>query len=55
MIESGWYMCPTVLSGRVFGINHTPNNYWVTFLEVLIYSQEAIQLQALETRIIAGN
>jgi len=56
MIDSGWYMCPTALSGKVFGILQELNNNSnpVNFLEVMVYSQEAIQLQALETTLL-GN
>ncbi len=40
MTDGGWYLCPTSLSGTVFGI-YSPTDY-VTFVEAMAYSQEAI-------------
>jgi hypothetical protein len=38
--DGGWYLCATSMTGTVFGIYNT-NNY-VTFVEAMAYSQEAI-------------
>jgi hypothetical protein len=46
MTDGGWYMCPESMTGTVFGI-HSFVNMISSFREVMLYSQEAIQLKAL--------
>ena len=45
MTAGGWYMSTSPLSGTIFGI--IANTNWFTFREVMLYSQEAIQMNAL--------
>ena len=50
MTDGGWYLCATSMIGTTFGFYSTTN--FVTCMEVMAYSQEAIQLNALSTSII---
>jgi hypothetical protein len=52
MPDGGWYMCPTSLSGITFGIYSTTN--YITFMEVMVFSQEAIQLRSGVTMSFIG-
>ena len=52
MPDGGFYMCSSIMKGNVFG-------FWIytdyfNFQEAMAYSQEAIQMNALSTSIIAG-
>lgn len=62
MPETGWYMCPNALNGTVFGFWHDVGVNWQSYpihtflglIEVMVYTQEAIQLNALSSTIISG-
>ena len=44
VLDGGWYVCPTSLSGIIFGLYSTTD--YITFMEIMAYSQEAIQMNA---------
>ena len=44
MNAGGWYLCPESMTGTVFGI-YSYN--FLSFMESMLYSQEAIQMNAL--------
>jgi hypothetical protein len=46
MTDGGWYMCPESMTGIIFGI-HSFVSRISSFREVMLYSQEAIQMKAL--------
>ena len=46
MTEGGWYMFPQSMTGTIFGIYSFANGI-SSFREVMLYSQEAIQMKAL--------
>jgi len=55
MTESGFYMCTPALPGKVFGIYYVAAEVlYVNFLEVMVYTQEAIQLNALSSTVLTG-
>jgi hypothetical protein len=45
MTDGGWYGCPNSMIGTTFGV-YTISNY-LNFVEVMAFSQEAIQMKAL--------
>jgi hypothetical protein len=45
MIDSGWYMCLDSMTGTIFGLYSTTDLF--DFVEIMLYSQEAIQMNAL--------
>jgi hypothetical protein len=52
MKDGGWYMCPEPMIGTTFGVYTSTNDFYsaddyLTFIEVMAYSQEAIQMNAL--------
>ena len=42
MNSAGWYLCPTSMTGIVFGIYSIDNSVEFAFMEAMAYSQEAI-------------
>lgn len=49
MSDGGWYACPNLMTGRVFGFYVTGTNATPAcfdFMEVMSFTQEAIQLKA---------
>ena len=50
MTDGGWYLCPTSIIGTTFGV-YTTTDY-LSFMDVMAYSQEAIQLNALSVSFI---
>jgi hypothetical protein len=46
MTAGGWYMCSNSMTGTVFGIYSSANEI-SSFREVMLYSQEAIQMNAM--------
>jgi len=44
MTDGGWYPCPKSLTGNTFGVYSTTKV--LNFMEVMAYSQEAIQTNA---------
>ena len=51
--DGGWYLCPTSITGTIFGF-YTTSEY-LHCLEVLVYTQEAIQLHGLSTAFVGIN
>ncbi len=45
MTDGGWYMCLDSMIGTIFGIYSTTD--FIDFTEIMLYSQEAIQMNAL--------
>ena len=45
MTDGGWYMCLDSMTGTIFGIYSITNS--LDFTEILLYSQEAIQMNAI--------
>ena len=54
MTDGGWYFCPTAMIGTTFGVYETTTVY-VSFMEVMAYSQEAIQMNALSVSFVGVN
>jgi hypothetical protein len=49
MSDGGWYACPNLMTGTVFGFYVTDKNasfVCFNFMEVMAFTQEAIQLKA---------
>ena len=53
MTDGGWHPCPYSMIGTTFGVYSKQNN--VNFLEVMAFSQEAIQMNALSMSFIGIN
>ncbi len=53
MTDGGFYMCSSIMQGKVFGFWGYADYY--NFNEAMAYSQEAIQMNALSTAIISGS
>ena len=47
MTDGGWYACPNSIIGTTFGV-YTKSTY-VNFVEVMAYSQDAIQILPAST------
>jgi hypothetical protein len=47
MSDGGWYACPNSMTGTVFGFYAT-TNVCLNFMEVIAFTQEAIQMKASE-------
>jgi hypothetical protein len=47
MTNGGWYMCQDSMTGTIFGLYSTTD--YIDFVEIMLYSQEAIQMNALES------
>ncbi len=45
MTDGGWYMCLDSMTGTIFGLYSTED--FLDFTEIMLYSQEAIQMNAL--------
>ncbi len=45
MNDGGWYMCLDSMTGTIFGL-YSPTDF-LDFTEIMLYSQEAIQMNAL--------
>jgi hypothetical protein len=45
MPDGGWNMCPSSMTGIVFGVYTTLTT--MNFIEAMAFSQEAIQMNAL--------
>ena len=44
MSDGGWYSCPSSIIGTTFGV-YTKTTF-VNFVEIMAYSQDAIQMNA---------
>ncbi len=51
MTNGGWYMCLNSMTGTIFGLYSTTD--YLDFVEIMLYSQEAIQMNALSA--VASN
>ena len=45
MTDGSWYVCLDSMTGTIFAI-YSPTDFF-DFIEVMLYSQEAIQMKAL--------
>jgi hypothetical protein len=46
MSDGGWYACPNLMTGTVFGFYLAGTPVCFNFMEVMAFTQEAIQLKA---------
>ncbi len=53
IIDGGWYGCPNSMIGTTFGV-YTTSNY-LNLMEVMAFSQEAIQMNALSVSFLGTN
>ena len=53
MTDGGWYGCPNSMIGTTFGV-YTTSNY-LNFVEIMAFSQEAIQMKALSVSSLGNN
>ncbi len=44
MIDGGWYMCPVILTGKIF--SYFSANEVIQLWEAMAFSEEAIQMNA---------
>jgi hypothetical protein len=53
MPDGGWNMCPSSMTGIVFGVYTTSSD--IGFVEAMAFSQEAIQMNALSWSFLGTN
>ena len=53
MPDGGWNMCPSSMTGIVFGVYTTSSD--IGFVEAMAFSQEAIQMNALSVSFVGTN